>query len=448
MQASSATNTSSGKTLPDNTAPDVALRTPLDDYIARPEPLYKWEKTGEQGNTTILRLTSQEWQGVTWRHRVEITRPERLEFPDTAIVMLSYGHGRPEETRAAQFGANATGATIVNVFDVPNQPIFGMQEDDLIAHTFEKYLETGDATWPLLLPMTKSAIKTMDAVTEYTQRDWEQPVNRYIVTGASKRGWTSWLAAAADNARPEVNKKRVIAIVPGVYDNLNLPRQLPHQLEVWGEYSGMISDYTRRGLQEQMNTPAGHALLGIVDPWTYRSRFTLPKLILNAANDEYWAVDALNLYRDGLPGKTDVRYVPNAGHRMTGREVEVYRGVATWLRKVAAGHVTPKVELLAENIAGSGRYLLRADEPAQRASLWVARSATRDFRKARWDEVPMVASNNDSPIPPAGTKVQFEVRLSAPPPETPYVAVFADAIFEGKPAPLTLSSSVIISGSP
>src|SRR5688500_6153401 len=63
------------------------LETALDAYIARPEPDYKWEKTGTpmtvtvgegalRGNVRIseLRLTSQNWQKGLWTHRVHVFR--------------------------------------------------------------------------------------------------------------------------------------------------------------------------------------------------------------------------------------------------------------------------------------------------------------------------------------------------------------------------------------
>jgi len=88
----------------------------------------------------------------------------------------------------------------------------------------------------------------------------------------------------------------VQAIGPEVYDNLNLFAQMPHQVKVWEGYSEMIEEYTEHRLQDKMRTPRGHEIALTIDPYTYRQRLTLPKLLIQSLNDRYWATDALNLY--------------------------------------------------------------------------------------------------------------------------------------------------------
>ncbi len=154
--------------------------------------------------------------------------------------------------------------------------------------------------------MVKSAVRGMDAVQAAAEKEWDLKLETFTVSGASKRGWTTWLTGAVD--------PRAIAIAPMVIDVLNMVPQMKHQRETWGDLSEQIDDYKNQGLDKQMETPRGKALKKIVDPYAYRDRFTQPKLILLGTNDRYWTLDALNLYWDDLPGEKYVLYVPNNGH--------------------------------------------------------------------------------------------------------------------------------------
>src|SRR6516162_1309073 len=184
--------------------------------------------------------------------------------------------GRPSPSSIA-FGmglARKSGAPVAFLFGIPNQPLLGGKtEDALIAETFVRYLETKDSSWPLLFPMVKSLVKAMDALQEFAQKEWGVRIEGFIVTGGSKRGWTSWLTAAAD--------ARVIAIAPLVIDTLNMRAQLPHQLQSYGKYSEQIADYTERGLVPLPDTEEARRLWGWVDPWNYRARYKIPTMIIN-----------------------------------------------------------------------------------------------------------------------------------------------------------------------
>jgi PhoPQ-activated pathogenicity-related protein len=141
--------------------------------------------------------------------------------------------------------ARALRAPVALLSDIPNQPLFGgLREDDLLAHTFVQFLTTQDTTWPLLLPMVKGVVRAMDAIQDFLQRQQHISTAGFVVSGASKRGWTAWLTPVVD--------ARVKAIAPWVYDNLNLAQQLRHQRDTWGQFSGQIAEYTERGLPQRL----------------------------------------------------------------------------------------------------------------------------------------------------------------------------------------------------
>ncbi|HIC30222.1 MAG TPA: hypothetical protein EYO85_12435, partial [Rhodospirillales bacterium] len=79
-------------------------------------------------------------------------------------------------------------------------------EDAIIAYSWDKYLKTGDEKWPLRLPMTKAAVRAMDTATDFLagKTGGKLKIDRFVVAGASKRGWTTWSTAAVD--------KRVVGI--------------------------------------------------------------------------------------------------------------------------------------------------------------------------------------------------------------------------------------------
>ncbi len=87
-----------------------------------------------------------------------------------------------------------------------------------------------------------------------------------------------------------------------VIDTLNMKAQKAHSIEVWGKFSEQIDDYTSRGLTDKFDDPDGARLWKMVDPYSYRDRLTMPKLMINGLNDRYWTLDALNIYWGELKG--------------------------------------------------------------------------------------------------------------------------------------------------
>jgi PhoPQ-activated pathogenicity-related protein len=276
--------------------------------------------------------------------------------------------------------AMATGAPLAILHDVPNQPLFdGLREDALIAYTFQRFLETGDKEWPLLFPMTKSAVRAMDAVQEFLKSESGIEVTGFMVTGASKRGWTTWFSAAVD--------QRVEAIAPMVYDNLNLPAQMRHQIATWGAYSEAIGDYTARNLPQIVQTEAGKPLARMVDPYAYRARITVPTLIILGTNDVFWPLDALNLYYDALVGKTYILYVPNAGHDLAEGLIDrVLPTLVAFFHKVDRRIAFPHLSWEYQEKGEAVRLSISSDIPPSDVNIWVAKSETRDFREAAWQK--------------------------------------------------------------
>ena len=411
----------------------VSIGGPLHDYVNRPEPKFSWEQTSGQidhnlGTVYSLKLTSQEWKGIVWRHNLQVFVPSELIYPSSMLLVVNGGSNDSQPDKEdMELGlklANLSGSACAVLSQVPNQPLYdGKREDDLIAHTFEKYLELGDATWLLLLPMVNSAIKAMDTAQIFMDQTLQITVKDFVITGASKRGWTSWLTAAVD--------PRIKATMPIVIDTLNMPDQMEYQLEVWGGYSKEIGDYTVRGIQDHLGTEVGQNLISIIDPYSYREQLTMPKLSVIGTNDNYWVLDALNLYWDGLPVPKYVLYVPNSGHSLEDRE-RVISGLTGFYRFVVSDRDLPSITWKHSQENDRLQLHYESDQKPVDARLWFAASVNRDFRDATWLSVPARLLDSGGFF--------GELILSS----THYVAVLGELTFmiDGQPCPLSTQVNI------
>jgi PhoPQ-activated pathogenicity-related protein len=242
----------------------------LRTYVNKPEPAFEWQlknkiardQTGDR--IYDLQFVSQLWQGEKWRHQLQIYQPAGATPGSTMFLWVTGGAATPEAISLGLELARKLKAPVAFVYHIPNQPLLegNLREDDLIAETFVRYLKSQDESWPLLLPMVKSVVKAMDVLQLFADKEWRSSIEKFIVAGASKRGWTTWLTAAVD--------QRVGAIAPVVIDVLNMRAQMPRQLQAFGAYSSRLAAYSSRGLLPIPETPTGQRLLSMVDPWAYR----------------------------------------------------------------------------------------------------------------------------------------------------------------------------------
>lgn len=387
----------------------LPARADLADYLKKPEPAFSWKVTGKRTIPFVatlhdLELTSQVWQGITWKHDLVVVVPDQVKPKATLFLWNQGGKPNAGSLALATDLARRMQAPVAFLYGVPNQPLLGgKKEDALIAETFVRYLESGDGSWPLLFPMVKSLVKAMDALQAFARQEWKTEVKQFVVAGASKRGWTTWLTGASD--------PRVKAIIPMVIDTLNMQKQLPHQLASYGAYSQMIHDYTERKLVPPPRTAEGKKLWSMVDPWVYRERLNLPKLILNGTNDPYWTQDALNLYWDDLSGSKWICYVPNAGHNLMQKrengKADLSRAAATlsaFARAQIDGRPFPALQWKNQRGEQAIHLAVSSDVVPRAARLWQAEAATRDFRKATWTE---------KPLPPGKGNLEVEVQAPA-----------------------------------
>jgi len=404
----------------------MSSRSVLQEYSDRDDSCYAWKIESKERflGSEVLHITlqSQEWKGIVWKHRMKFLAPEAFEEGSYVLMLITGSEEDSEGLAFCKTIADRLNLPCAVLHDVPNQPLFhGLYEDALIAFTFSKFIESQDVEWPLLIPMVKAAKKSIDALEEMLEQSFQTPKG-FIVMGASKRGWTTWLFSAID--------KRVKGIAPLVFDNLNFAEQMRHQIECYGAYSEQILDYTKLRLQEKLQTEIGQRLVEIVDPYSYKDSIIVPKLIVDGTNDRYWTVDSLNLYYDGLKGRRHVLYVPNSGHGLEDRR-RVINAIVAFASSIREGKDLPKLESV---FKAKGESILRVttEKKPLYFDFWKASSDTMDFRNSRWESQPGVMEGGE-----------YIFHLSS---QKRYTAAFGEATFlvEGKIFSLSTPMNVSI----
>lgn len=421
----------------------VAPPNALQHYLATDDGTYGWEIKDslltERSTIYQVLLTSQQWREFTWKHQLNIVVPNMVKH-DGALLFISSGRmqrdvpSEPEWHDLAGDGmiqsvarmAEENGAVAALLRQVPNQPLYGgMTEDELISYTLHQFQKDTDYTWPLLFPMVKSAVKAMDAVQDFVGGRTSQAINRFVVTGLSKRGWTTWLTAAQDD--------RVEALAPMVIDILNMPVNLNYQIEVWQEYSPQIQDYVALGLVQDVESERGQALAEMIDPYAYRALLDKPKMLFMGTNDQYWVIDAVKHYIDSIPGENYIHYVPNEGHSL-GDKTQAFRALSAFWGFTLHGQPYP--ELTYEAASETGHLIVDLKATPARligAKLWYAASDDQDFRDERW-------RSRDLDV-----RRVSRVVVTEPAPAKGYKACYVDLIYEDVHGePYTQSTRVFV----
>ena len=307
--------------------------TSMSDYIesTKNEFSYDIQEVIYEENWTgyHIKMISGEWldskkvDQVEWWHYVDIIIPKQTTS-STGIMFIDGGEKSEDYFRLdAQSIGNAikTESVIVNVSNIPFQPLNflsseqdSFEEDDLIAFAWNKFLMQGakqkDVEWLPRFPMTRAIVRAMDLAQEIILQN-DIVVKDFVVSGASKRGWTAWTTAAVDS--------RVKAVVPMVIDMLNLVPSFENHYRSYGEFSPAVQEYVNYNIQDWLGTEEFKVLMSYIEPFSFIDKFTMPKYIINAGSDEFFSTDSWRFYYDKLPGEKIIRYVPNKNHSLDGR---------------------------------------------------------------------------------------------------------------------------------
>ena len=362
--------------------------------------IYEEEWTGFH-----IKMISGEWldkkkvEDVEWSHYVDIVIPNET-LTETAIMFIDGGVKDETYFRLDSVSvgyALKTKSIIVNIHNIPVQPVnflasdkVNFVEDDLIAFAWSQFLERGakkqDIEWLPRLPMTRAVVRSMDLAQEIVAQN-NKKLSDFVVSGASKRGWTAWTTAAVDN--------RVIGVVPMVIDMLNLVPSFENHFRSYGEFSPAVQEYVNYDIQDWLGTKKFKVLMSYIEPFSFIDKFTMPKYIINAGSDEFFSTDSWRFYYDKLPDEKIIRYVPNKNHSLDGRYLS--EDLVSYFYRIVNDIEIPSLNWdLKEN-----KLIAELDYDGDyNVSVWTAKNDNeRDFRLWEegelWEETSIVKSPNN-----------------------------------------------------
>ncbi|ELT99115.1 hypothetical protein CAPTEDRAFT_215443 [Capitella teleta] len=268
---------------------------PICDYVHRDDGMFSWEviETYNQNgiDTYVLNMTSQAWfDGPGDRH-----------IEETGIY------------------ANRTNMVTAVLRQTPNQPsifagtVVERTEDGLIAWTWREFmdmdLDDQDPEILLRFPMCKGVKRAFDAMQEFVTEMTGNELKNYMVAGASKRGWTTWLQGAVDD--------RVEAMAPVVLSCLNVNANMHHYYQSLGNWPFAFGNYWLENITSYIDSDRVFELEKQVDPLSYKDFLTMPKMIVSGASDEFFMPDDYAYFFDELLGDKFIWLLENTGHSVS-----------------------------------------------------------------------------------------------------------------------------------
>lgn len=424
-------------------------RNALDAYVARPDPSFAWKVastlSGPGYHGAVLELTSQTWLTSTqadhtvWKHWLTVIVPDKVSHRTGFLYITGGDIGDPAPVKAADRWARMaveTASVVVELDDVPNQPLRFAEdpkprvEDEIIAYQQAKFARTRDPNDLLRLPMVKSGTAAMTAVQQYlaSEAGGKLPLDRFVVSGGSKRAWTAWLVAALDT--------RVAGVIPIVINVLDVDATTRHHWEAMGYFSPALKDYVENGLIPDMIGKPGLAEVNrIEDPLNYRDRpsMKMPKYVINAVGDEYFPPDNTKFGYHLLPPVKRLRMIPNSKHSTAGTDI----GESITAFYAAVLNRTP-IPDYAWRVGKDGAIVLSSAQRPMEVYLWQGTNPkARDFRV---DTIGKAFTSTRLARQPDGT-----YRGNVPSPKDGYTAYFLEALYpSGTRYPFKFTTEVYV----
>jgi PhoPQ-activated pathogenicity-related protein len=414
----------------------------LDDYVNSGPAYVKYDilpelalngtgKVGTKGmswTAQAVNVTSQKWlteddwgadwggKDAQWWHLVYIITPSEIKTPGWKTLYVTGGQNDDKQYDANNMDmqlcgtlAMTTGQVTVSLFQVPNVPFYiksepnepRLTQDAALAHTFVHYMDyiknggneesLTDAEWIVLLPMVKAGFAAIKVVDEIMG---DSSTSNWQVTGASKRGWTSWLMGAVDASRP-VEQQKIRSILPIVLDGLNFHEFFHLHYDIYGGWSFTMQKFVDVGFTGRIDTSEMKSLLKIMDPYNYLDRLKgMPKFVSDSTGDEWFIPDDARNWIDKAKenGPIHLSMIPDADHSMVTGLASLIPNLGTFIHNVAQGVSNPNIEWTTDY--ENGQIIVHIDEEYKdmkyTVQMWHSTtchgdSPRRDFRMVNMD---------------------------------------------------------------
>ncbi len=161
-----------------------------------------------------------------------------------------------------------------------------------------------------------------------------------------------------------------------VIDALNVETSFLHHYRSYGFWSSAVKDYEDLQIVKWLSRPQFHALMAIEDPYNYRTRYTMPKFMINSAGDQFFLPDSWQFYYHDLLGEKYLRYVPNTDHAL--RNSDAGESLGAFYAQVLTNTPRPTFTW---NIDKAGTIRVQTKTVPTSVTLWRATNPkARDFR--------------------------------------------------------------------
>eukprot|EP00918_Siedleckia_nematoides_P097866 GHVU01214364.1.p1 GENE.GHVU01214364.1~~GHVU01214364.1.p1 ORF type:complete len:503 (-),score=44.08 GHVU01214364.1:112-1437(-) len=328
-------------------------------------------------------MTSQTWLDATysnrhiWWHQMYIAIPYAITHPGYAFQYITGGsNSNPDsvplcsdsniEIMAA--AADDTGMIGAMLRQVPNQPILmagdpyneERSEDNWISWTWNQYVylnHNGSIPVNILarFPMTKAGKAGLDTIQAVAATEGYN-IDKFLICGASKRGWTTWSLAATD--------VRVVGALPLVFTLVNISDTMMKHYQSLGGYSWALVDYYVNNLTRILADPERKAMvLPHEDMWNYKERYAdVPMINIVGTGDQFFQPDDSHYWLTDMPGWNHMLIIPNIGHGMAPTYPRIYETGVAFFQFISNGRILPDFEESWTNDANGGSVSFRIAE--------------------------------------------------------------------------------------